>query len=51
MQKNENTEEKENKKKEDKFNIIVTYAKNGQSFQSIAENIIIRRLNEIFSQL
>ncbi len=36
---------KEEKKKED-FNIIVTYAENGQSFQSIAENIIIRKMNE-----
>lgn len=50
MQKGENTEEKENRK-EDKFNIIVTYAKNGQNFQSIAEGIIIRKMNEIFSQL
>lgn len=41
---NNNTKEK-NKRKED-FNIIVTYAENGQSFQSIAENIIIRKMNE-----
>ena len=39
------TQEKRNKVKED-FNIIVTYADNGQSFQSIAENIIIRKMNE-----
>ena len=50
MQEIISTQEKKNKVKED-FNIIVTYADNGQSFQSIAENIIIRKMNEIFSQL
>ncbi|MBQ2937886.1 MAG: hypothetical protein IJE05_03280 [Clostridia bacterium] len=47
MEESENiikTKEK-NKKKED-YNIIVTYAEHGQSFQSIAENIIIRKMNE-----
>lgn len=43
---NSATKDKDNKKKDD-FNIIVTYAENGQSFQSIAENIIIRKINEI----
>ncbi len=46
MQENNITEDKEEKKKED-FNIIVTYAENGKSFQSIAENILIRKMNEI----
>ncbi len=46
MQENNVTEDKEEKKKED-FNIIVTYAENGKSFQSIAENILIRKMNEI----
>ena len=45
MQENMTIQEKKNKAKED-FNIIVTYADNGQSFQSIAENIIIRKMNE-----
>lgn len=45
MQGKNNTEEKKNKKEKD-FNVIVTYAENGQSFQSIAENIIIRKMNE-----
>lgn len=45
MRKNTITQEKKDKGKED-FNIVVTYAKNGQSFQSIAENIIIRKMNE-----
>lgn len=37
-------DEKVNK---DEFNITVSYAQNGQSFQTIAENIIIRKMNEI----
>lgn len=45
MQESTTTQEKINKGKED-FNIVVTYAENGQSFQSIAENIIIRKMNE-----
>lgn len=45
MQESTTTQEKIDKGKEE-FNIIVTYAKNGQSFQSIAENIIIRKMNE-----
>lgn len=44
MNENKGTKVKENKKEE--FNIIVTYAKNGQSFQSIAENIIMRKISE-----
>lgn len=50
MQETTTTTEKINKGKED-FNIVVTYAENGQSFQAIAENIIIRKMNENFSQL
>ena len=48
MEKSENTNKikEENKRKKD-FNIIVTYAEHGQSFQSIAENILIRKINEI----
>lgn len=47
MQNTENNNNtKENMKKKEDFNIIVTYAENGQSFQSIAENIIIRKMNE-----
>ena len=46
MQKETTTKEKADKVKED-FKIIVTYAEKGQSFQSIAENIIIRKINEI----
>lgn len=38
-------EEKE--KKTENFNIVVTYDKNGKSFQSIAEDILIRKMNEI----
>ena len=45
MQESVTTQEKKKKVKED-FNIIVTYANKGQSFQSIAENIIIRKMNE-----
>ena len=29
------------------FNIIITYAEKGRSFQEIAENIIIRKLKEM----
>ncbi len=46
MRENNDTEDKKIKKEKD-FNIIVTYAEDGPSFQSIAENIIIRKLNEI----
>ena len=46
MQENNITEDKEEKKKED-FNIIVSYAENGVSFQSIVETILIRRMDEI----
>ena len=45
MQEKEITKEKEEKKKD--FNIIVTYAKNGKSFQQIAENIILRKMDEL----
>lgn len=45
MQESTTTQEKINKGKED-FNIVVTYAEKGQSFQSIAENIIRRKMNE-----
>ena len=45
MQETTTTSEKINKGKED-FNIVVTYAENGQSFQAIAENIIIRKMKE-----
>lgn len=41
---NNNAKEKKEMKKD--FNIIVTYAKKGQSFQTIAENIIIRKMSE-----
>ena len=44
QEQDESGEEKKSKK--GNFNIIVTYAKDGQSFQSIAENIIIRKINE-----
>lgn len=47
MQKTEkNNNTKENNKKKEDFNIIVTYAEDGQSFQSIAESIIIRKMSE-----
>ena len=44
----QNTLEKEKKdnKKQD-FNIIVTYAEDGKSFQSIVENIILRKIGEV----
>lgn len=45
MQESTITKEDVKNEKED-FNIVVTYAENGQSFQSIAENIIIRKMNE-----
>ena len=45
MEEKEETKEKERKKKD--FNIIVTYAKNGKSFQQIAENIILRKMDEL----
>ena len=44
MQENKNVEDK----KED-FKIIVTYDENGKSFQSIVENILIRKMNQDFS--
>lgn len=46
-------EEKEKKQKikevnkNKDFNIIVSYATNGKSFQSIAENIVLRKLDEV----
>ena len=40
-----NSTNEDNKKYD--FNIIVSYANDGKSFQSIAENIILRRLDEI----
>ena len=46
MQEREDNNTNEKKSKKGNFNIIVTYAKDGQSFQSIAENIIIRKINE-----
>lgn len=46
MKEKEYTKEKDKKKDKD-FNIIVTYAENGKSFQTIAENILIRKMNEI----
>lgn len=45
MENHSSTEEDKNNRKED-FNIIVTYAENGKSFQSIVENIIIRKMEE-----
>ena len=54
MQEREDNNTNEKKSKKGNFNIIVTYAKDGQSFQSIAENIIIRKINEtilFFSRL
>ena len=47
MQVKENSNTNEKKSQKENYNIIVTYAKDGQSFQSIAENIIIRKMNEI----
>ena len=44
MSKN-NTKIKDKKKEE--FNIMVSYNKNGKSFQTIAEEILIRKMNEI----
>ena len=35
------------KEKSKNFNIIVSYAKNGKSFQTIAENIVLRKLDEV----
>ena len=46
MQKDTTMKNANDEVKED-FKIIVTYAENGQSFQSIAEKIIIRKINEI----
>lgn len=43
LERNEESNEKEDKN----FNVIVTYAENGQSFQTIAENIIVRKMNEL----
>lgn len=40
-------ETKENKNNKKDFNIIITYAEKGRSFQEIAENIIIRKLKEM----
>ena len=45
MKESKTIQEKKNKQNEN-FNIVVTYDDNGQSFQSIAENIIIRKMNE-----
>lgn len=36
----------EKKVKEQEFKIYVTYDKNGKSFQEIAENILLRKINE-----
>lgn len=38
---------KENNKKKEEFNIVVSYAENGISFQSIVEKILLRRMDEI----
>ncbi len=47
MQEDEGTKSK-NEKKED-FNVVVTYAENGKgrSFQSIVENIVIRKMEDM----
>lgn len=48
MEENKNNNKtKDNKEMKKDFNIIVTYAEKGPSFQSIAENILIRKMNEI----
>lgn len=44
---NKKEEKTEDKKKKSEFNIIVSYAKNGVSFQSIVENILLRKMDEI----
>lgn len=47
MMENVERNEESNKKEDKNFNVIVTYAENGQSFQTIAENIIVRKMNEL----
>lgn len=47
MEKNDINKSLTEDKNKQEFNIIVTYAKNGLSFQEIAEKILIRKLNEI----
>ncbi len=34
------------KDKKEEFKIFVTYDKNGKSFQEVAENILLRKINE-----
>ena len=47
MMENVERNEESNEKEDKYFNVIVTYAENGQSFQTIAENIILRKMNEL----
>lgn len=47
MMENVERNEESNEKEDKNFNVIVTYAENGQSFQTIAENIIVRKMNEL----
>ena len=47
MMENVERNEESNEKEDKNFNVIVTYAENGQSFQTIAENIILRKMNEL----
>lgn len=47
MKENETIQKRIKNKEKGNFNIVVTYAKNGQSFQKIAEGIIMRKINEI----
>ena len=37
---------KDTKKEKQEFKIYVTYEKNGIHFQEIAENILLRKMNE-----